>query len=113
MFLYAVLFRFHKDMNQDETKKYVLGFRNIRDFYKSGIWKTFRKHVLEHKKSYCERCWQRGFYKKGKVLHHKKHLREFPELALTESNTELLCDDCHKEEHPEEFKATKYLERWD
>jgi len=100
-------------MTQEEVKKYILGFKNIRDFYKSAAWKTFRKVVLSHKKSYCERCWERGFYRKGKILHHKKHIREHPELALTEENTELLCEECHFEEHPEEFKLSQYPERWD
>ncbi len=36
------------------------------------------------------------------MVHHIKHLQDYPELALTDSNLMPLCFDCHKEMHPEQ-----------
>lgn len=41
----------------------------------------------------------------AQVVHHIKHVDEFPELAYTDSNLESLCMACHNKAHPE--KATK------
>jgi len=38
-------------------------------------------------------------------VHHIKHLKDFPELALVDSNLESLCFTCHNEEHPEKLAA--------
>lgn len=49
-------------------------------------------------------------------MHHKKHLKQYPELGLTDSNLTSLCDPCHNEEHPEKLKHDKKdfltVERW-
>ena len=103
-------------MNENETKAYILKLNDIRDFYKTYVWKKFRNAEMKKKKYRCEKCWKKGYYHRATVLHHKKHLRDYPELALTESNMEALCEQCHIEEHPEEFKtenAIKFKERWD
>jgi len=100
-------------MNEQDTRNYVLSFEDIRQFYKSYKWKSFRAAVMRRKKYRCEKCWAKGKYKRAKVLHHIKHLREYPELALTESNMQALCKDCHREEHPEEYRKSKFEERWD
>lgn len=94
-------------------RDYILQFSDIREFYKTYTWKKFRNEQMRKKKYRCEECWKKGYYRKATVLHHIKHLREYPELALTESNMEALCEECHKEAHPEEFKKTKFKERWD
>lgn len=54
-------------------------------------------------------------YKKATTLHHKKHLKQFPQLALDRDNVILVCDECHKEEHPEIYAKTQKIteERWD
>ena len=51
----------------------------------------------------CERCLKRGLLKAGVIVHHKTHIS--PEnitdekILLCEDNLELLCRDCHADEH--------------
>ena len=51
----------------------------------------------------CERCLARGLYVPGEIVHHKVHIT--PEnitdenITLSFKNLELLCRDCHADEH--------------
>lgn len=109
-------------MTDKETVEYIRRLQKRgKSFYRTYKWKKFRKSVLKKKKYRCELCWNGGLdgkqvrrYKRATTLHHIKHLKDNPELALTESNMEALCFKCHKLRHPElyEDKAQKN-ERWD
>lgn len=46
------------------------------------------------------------------VVHHIKHVDEFPELAYTDSNLISLCDACHNKAHPEKAKKTGRARRY-
>lgn len=53
-------------------------------------------------------------------VHHIKHLKDNPELALVDSNLTSLCGSCHNEEHPEKLedynepkKTIDIPERWE
>jgi 5-methylcytosine-specific restriction endonuclease McrA len=51
----------------------------------------------------CERCLKAGQYVPGYILHHKieltpRNINE-PGIAFGWDNLELLCIDCHNEEH--------------
>ena len=35
------------------------------------------------------------------MVHHIKPRRDYPELALVDSNLISLCDECHNKMHPE------------
>lgn len=72
---------------------------NVREFYKSSIWANVRVNVLREQNYECQRCKQRGIYKKATVVHHKKYLRQYPYLAIQKDNLEALCDECHYAEH--------------
>lgn len=67
----------------------------------------------------CQKCKSRGQFSKATCVHHKKHLKDHPELALVDNNLESLCDACHNEEHPEKLqqqkKSNKFIneERWE
>jgi 5-methylcytosine-specific restriction endonuclease McrA len=80
-------------------------------FYNTKEWGKLReqKRIKEHYE--CERCRAKGRYKKGSNVHHKKYLRQYPELALDINNLECLCNECHYEEH---HKSDEPLtsERW-
>ena len=92
---------------------------DTRKFYKSKEWRHKRQEILRRDNNECQKCKWAGRYSKAKTVHHKKHLKEFPELALTDNNLESLCDTCHNEEHPEKLQtqATKEKftieERWE
>lgn len=109
-------------MTEQETERFVQElWRRKKSFYKTYAWISFREQVMRKKKHRCEVCWNGGIdgkqtrkYKRATILHHKKRLKKRPDLALTESNMEAVCDDCHKLRHPEIYSKSKYpKERWD
>jgi len=57
--------------------------------------------ILRRDKYLCQRCKRYGRMRQATVVHHIKHLDEYPELALDPSNLVSLCADCHNKEHPE------------
>lgn len=86
---------------------------DLSPFYNTKEWNQLRdyKRRLEHYE--CERCRKKGKYKRGINVHHKKYVRNFPELALCLSNLECLCDECHYEEHHKTIIHKKINEeRW-
>ena len=62
--------------------------------------------VHEERRGLCERCWAKGIVRHGDTVHHKIHLTPAnindPEITLNPDNLELLCRDCHAEEHASE-----------
>lgn len=74
----------------------------------------------------CQKCKRRGKYSRAVLVHHRKHLTDRPDLALSifdpdtgERQLESLCKACHEEEHPESLRAPTpakpqvTAERWD
>lgn len=74
----------------------------------------------------CQICKARGRYSSGSIVHHVKHLRERPDLALSvydpdtgERQLVTVCKACHEEEHPESLRRCApaaepiTMERWD
>ena len=72
-------------------------------FYTTRAWRKCRAAYAQSKGGLCERCWSKGLIVPGKEVHHKIRLTPYnlndPNIALNWENLELLCDDCHKEEH--------------
>lgn len=93
-------------------------------FYTSAMWKRKRAEVLSLDKHECQLCKQRGKYTRAGIVHHVKHLRDRPDLALCVRDPETggrqlvsLCRACHEEQHPERFKRSSSAkpvteERW-
>ena len=92
---------------------------NTRRFYKSREWKRKRKDIIRRDDNECQKCKREGGAGRAETVHHMKHLKDFPELALVDSNLISLCYQCHNEEHPEKLQtqATKKKiiieERWE
>lgn len=94
-------------------------------FYFSHKWRKKRKEVLKLDNYECVLCKSRGRYSKAFIVHHVKHLKDRPELALSvydgkERQLVSLCKSCHEEMHPEaqmqNMNANKVPiteERWD
>lgn len=59
-------------------------------FYKSDEWKRARKLALARCFGICQDCGGMA-----EMVHHIKPLREYPELALVQSNLKPLCNKCH------------------
>lgn len=74
-------------------------------FYRSKSWKKTREAYFRHAHGLCERCREQGTIRKGEIVHHKEHLTpeniNDPSVSLSFDNLELLCRDCHAQEHPE------------
>ncbi len=90
-------------------------YRGWRAFYHTTVWKRKRKDILKRDHNECTRCRQFGEYTKAITVHHIKHLKDVPELALTDENLTSLCKDCHDAMHPKKNKMkTGYQneERW-
>ncbi|WP_242847225.1 HNH endonuclease [Desulfosporosinus acididurans] len=48
-----------------------------------------REHPL------CEDCLEQDALTPSREVHHKKKVRDFPELRLVKSNLRALCKSCH------------------
>lgn len=72
-------------------------------FYISQPWRQCRAGYIKSVGGLCERCLERGIYTPGAEVHHKIKLTprnvSNPDVALNWANLELLCKDCHMEEH--------------
>ena len=82
----------------------LIQHHNIKAFYNSSLWENKRAEALGRDNNECQKCKSRGLYGEANCVHHKKHLRKHPELALDLDNLISLCNSCHDEEHPEKLK---------
>lgn len=95
-------------------------------WYNSEPWRSTRETVLMADRYECQRCKERGRYSRAVLVHHVKHLKDRPDLALSiidpatgERQLVSVCKRCHELLHPESQKqyrtANKPLteERWD
>jgi len=84
---------------------------NMHEFYTSPLWRRKNAQILKVNHYECSRCKAKGKVTKARTVHHKKYLREHPELALEDSNLEPICDKCHYDEHHKK-KGFMNEERW-
>lgn len=98
------------------------------EFYLWPEWKRepdgLRAQVLRLDHNECQVCKRRGKYRRATIVHHVKHLRNRPDLALSiydgeERQLESVCKKCHEEYHPESQRQNipqaqpVTEERWD
>ena len=81
-------------------------------FYYTQAWKQCREAYTKYVGGLCERCYRNGVVTPGEIVHHKIHLTpknmNDPSITLNFDNLELLCRDCHGQEHstkPKRFKV--------
>ena len=93
-------------------------------FYGWAVWDHRREEVLKLDRYECQICKARGRYRKASIVHHVKHLKDRPDLALSiwdgdERQLLSVCKKCHEAEHPESQRQYKpaapplTVERWD
>ena len=95
-------------------------------FYSWSEWRRLRAEVLKLDRYECQLCKAKGRYRRGSIVHHVKHLRDRPDLALSITDPDTgerqlltVCKDCHEAEHPEAFRQNRTKaeplteERWD
>ena len=76
-------------------------------FYHSKVWKQCRTGFFKYKHGLCERC-----DKPGDIVHHKELLTpgniNDPNVTLNWNNLELLCQECHNNEHFEKYSPLRH-----
>lgn len=76
-----------------------------KSFYHSKEWKATRAAYFRYRNGLCEKCLSKGKLTAGEIVHHKEHLTpktiSNPTVTLSFANLELLCRQCHANEHPE------------
>ncbi len=95
-------------------------------FYTWPEWLALRMEVLRLDHWECQLCKTRGRHRAAKIVHHVKHLKDRPDLALSVCTPDTgarqlvsLCKRCHEEQHPESQRQFKRIrapvteERWD
>ena len=74
-----------------------------KDFYNSQAWKDCRNAYVKYRAGLCERCYAKGIYSAGEIVHHKVHLTpdniNDTNVTLSFDNLQLLCRECHAEVH--------------
>lgn len=105
----------------------LLDTGNEHSFYDWTEWRRLRRTVLELDHYECQLCKAEGRYSRARIVHHVKHLRDRPDLALDiydpktgERQLVSVCKRHHQQEHPESLKIAETLEkpfdlpeRWD
>lgn len=97
----------------EEKKKSMKNLKRkiASDFYLSPVWKRKRLFILMRDHYVCQRCKeQKDKISIANTVHHIKHLKEYPDLALEDSNLISVCDRCHNELHPEKRIRKQYEE---
>jgi len=90
---------------------------NVMMFYNSREWRAKRSAILKRDNNECQHCKTAGSYHAAEEVHHIKHLRHEPSLALIDNNLISLCIACHNVQHPEklhqqEAKGFVNQEKW-
>ena len=85
-----------------------------KSFYLSQAWIRCRNAYYKKAQGLCERCLAKGMYVPGAIVHHRVHLTPDNindyDISLNEDNLELLCRNCHAEEHQRKKRRYKVLE---
>lgn len=95
-------------------------------FYLWTDWKAVRAAVLRLDRWECQVCREHGRYSRGEIVHHVKHLKDRPDLALEiwdpqtgERQLVTVCKACHEAAHPDALQRVSARvdpvtdERWD
>ena len=106
------------------TALLAAGRENI--WYNSSDWGTVREAVKRMDHCECLVCKAMGRHSPARVVHHVKHLRDRPDLALSiydpdtgERQLICVCKQCHELLHPEAQRQYRpksipvTMERWD
>ena len=96
----------------DWIKKLIV-HNNTKAFYKTTTWKHIRKEILKEQNNDCQVCKSKGKHTEANTVHHIKHLRDRPDLAIDKGNLIAICEECHYNvHHRRENKPQLNTERW-
>lgn len=80
--------------------------------YASSRWRRLQKAVLKRDGYQCQCCKRYGRMVEARIVHHIKHVDEYPELAYVPENLISLCDACHNKAHPEKARIKNRGKRY-
>ena len=84
-------------------------------FYNSQAWKNTAREYKRSVGGLCERCYAQGIVEPGVIVHHKIYLTDQnladTSISLDFANLELLCRQCHAEEHSSENRKQRNKNR--
>lgn len=69
--------------------------------YMDPAWLQKRAYILARDGYRCQECKRYGRRVEATIVHHKKPVESFPELAFVDDNLVSLCAKCHNKKHPE------------
>lgn len=110
--------------------KELIASGNVHSFYVSAKWHKKRDEILRKDRYECQLCKNRGRYRRAVLVHHVKHVKNRPDLAISDYYTDdngkshrqliSVCRECHETVcHPERMKkdsaSSRFTteERWD
>ena len=106
------------------TAMLAAGRENV--WYNSGDWKAIKSAIENIDHNDCLICKAMGRRRAARIVHHVKHLRDRPDLALSIYDPDTgarqlisVCKDCHEMLHPEAQRQYRpkgkpvTAERWD
>ncbi len=86
-------------------------YTDIKQFYKSREWQRTREAYYKYRRGLCERCLAKGIVSTGDEVHHKVRLTRMnlndPNITVNFKNLELLCTNCHINEHRDDRRSEK------
>jgi len=84
-----------------------------KQFYSSKAWQDCREGYAKSRRYLCENCLRRGIYKPGEIVHHMIEITPDnicrPEISMNWGNLQLLCRDCHAEQHKKRSKGRRFV----
>lgn len=114
-----VFLSYNNCLLDERPKRFGLLFWNdmardfARSFYSSKAWQDCRYEYAKSVHYLCENCMRKGIYRPGVIVHHIEELTPAnihrPEITLNFDNLELLCRECHAEQHTERSKGRRYI----
>lgn len=96
--------------------------KEAKAFYNSKEWKSKRLQVLERDHYECQECRKRlrvaavegkmlygtaAKIRRATEVHHKKELKDYPQLRLDDENLISLCVMCHNDKHGRRIRQFK------
>ena len=75
--------------------------------YTSQKWRKKAEKIKRRDNYRCVWCARYGRAAPAEVVHHIKHVEEYPELAFEDENLVSLCKKCHNKAHPEKARAAR------
>ena len=120
--------RFGGDMTQIQLDRLnsLIASKQEHKFYLWAAWIQKCRDIKRIDHNECQICKAKGRYRKGTIVHHVKHLKDRPDLALSLNDPDtgerqliLVCKQCHEDVHPESFRKKRWNsqpiteERWD